>query len=222
LREPSSALNRDEYLDAWARLHGTDPRGSTLVRLWLTLSFRLARPLAALRISPDALTAAAVLLALTVPFVARAGGHWPVVAAALVGLSGLLDNLDGAVAVLTGRVTRWGALLDSVGDRVADGAAYLALWAVGGDPWWVAAAATVGFLHEYARARAVALGQREVVVVTVSERPTRIIVVAMFLLGAGLYPASAAWWGSIGALVATVVGLVGVLQLLRGLRRTLR
>ena len=143
-------------------------------------------------------------------------------AAALVALSGLLDNLDGAVAVLTGRVTRWGALLDSVGDRLADGAAYLALWVVGGNAWWVVAAATLGFLHEYARARARALGQRDVLVLTVSERPTRIIVVAMFLLGAGLYPSSASWWGTTGALVSTVLALVAGFQLLRALRRDLR
>ena len=35
-------------------------------------------------------------------------------------LAGLLDNVDGAVAVLTGRATAWGAVLDAVADRVGD------------------------------------------------------------------------------------------------------
>ena len=41
-------------------------------------------------------------------------------AALLVGASGLLDNLDGAVAVLSGRTSRWGFVLDSGCDRLAD------------------------------------------------------------------------------------------------------
>ena len=33
---------------------------------------------------------------------AAAGGRWPLLAVLLVALSGLVDNLDGAVAVMTG------------------------------------------------------------------------------------------------------------------------
>ncbi|WP_426560780.1 CDP-alcohol phosphatidyltransferase family protein [Angustibacter sp. McL0619] len=221
-RESSPALNRDEYLDAWARLHGTDPRATALVRLWLGLSYRVARPLASWRVPPDALTLLGVLFALAAPLVAAAGGHWPVAAAAVVTLSGFADNLDGAVAVVSGRVTRWGAALDALCDRVADGAGYLALWVVGADPWLVVAAAVLAYLHEYLRARAAALGQSDVAVITVSERPTRVIVVAMFLLGAGLYPLSADRWGSAGAGVSAVLGLFALLQLVFAVRRRLR
>jgi CDP-diacylglycerol--glycerol-3-phosphate 3-phosphatidyltransferase len=178
--------------------------------------------LAALRVPPDALTGAGLALALAVPLVCSAGGHWPVAAAGVVVLSGLVDNLDGAVAVLTGRVSRWGALLDAVADRVADAALYLALWAVGGEPWLVGAAAVVAYVHEYARARAAALGQPDVGVITVSERPTRVIVVTMFLLGAGLYPVTAGRWGTAGAGVSTVLGAFALVQLTLAVRRALR
>jgi CDP-diacylglycerol--glycerol-3-phosphate 3-phosphatidyltransferase len=182
----------------------------------------VARPLAARRVPPDALTGVGLLIALAVPLVAAAGGHWPVAASSVLVVSGFTDNLDGAVAVLSGRVTRWGAALDAVADRLADGAAYLALWVVGAQPWLALAAAVAAYLHEYVRARAAALGQSDVGVITVSERPTRVIVVAMFLLGAGLYPHTAARWGTAGAIVSTVLAVFALAQLLLAVRRALR
>ena len=52
-------------------------------------------------------------------------------AVVLVVVSGLLDGLDGAVAVLTDRATRWGHVLDSLVDRCSDGLYLVALWLVG-------------------------------------------------------------------------------------------
>jgi CDP-diacylglycerol--glycerol-3-phosphate 3-phosphatidyltransferase len=192
------------------------------VRFWLSLTFALARPLAALRVPPDALTMVGLLVACAVVPIAALGGRWPVLGAVVLVGSGLLDNLDGAVAVLTGRVTRWGALLDAVADRLADGAACLALWAVGGWAGLALGAGVVGYLHEYARARAGASGMSDAGVITVAERPTRLIVVVMFLLGAGIYPGSAASWGTAGAACLLALGLVGFGQLLLVVRRSLR
>ena len=220
--EPGRPLNRDEYLDGWAQLHGTDPRASTLVRAWLNLTYQLARPLAGASVPADLLTYAGLLAACSVPAIASAGGHWPVLAAVVAVLAGVLDNLDGAVAVLTGRTTRWGAVLDAVADRLADGAACLALWVVGGSAGLAMAAAVLGFLHEYLRSRATTLGLPDAGTITVSERPTRVIVAAMFLLGAGIYPASAASWGTAGAACAAVLGLLGLAQLVVAVRRALR
>jgi CDP-diacylglycerol--glycerol-3-phosphate 3-phosphatidyltransferase len=62
----------------------------------------------------------------------------------------------------------------------------------------------------------------EVGVVTVSERPTRVIVTAMFLLGAGLYADAAAGWAAAGAGAWTTIGTVGLVQLLVAVRRKLR
>ncbi|MET0741130.1 MAG: CDP-alcohol phosphatidyltransferase family protein, partial [Candidatus Nanopelagicales bacterium] len=77
------------------------------------------------------------------------------------------------------------------------------------------------FLLEYGRARAGAVGLADVGVVTVGERPTRIIGTAMFLLGAGLYASASAGWATAGAGFTGVVGTVAVVQLLVVLRRRL-
>ena len=225
----STVPDRDVYFDRWAGLHGgVDPRASVMVRGWLTMTYALARPLAAQRVSPDWLTLAGLLVSLAVVPLAWAGGRWPLVAVGVVVASGLLDNLDGAVAVLTDRTSRWGAVLDSVADRVSDTAYVVALLALGGfgDARPVVALAGVAvvlvLLQEYARARAAAGGMDDVGVVTVGERPTRVVVAAMFCLGAGLYPSAAAAWGAAGLAFAAVVGVVSLTQLLVVVRRRLR
>ena len=142
-------------------------------------------------------------------------------AAVLVVLSGLADSLDGAVAVMTGRSSRWGALLDSVVDRISDGLYLLAFWLVGAPVWLCVAAGCAVFLLEYARARAGAVGLEDVGVITVGERPTRIIGTAMFLLGAGWYASAAAEWATAGAGFTGAVATVAVVQLLVVVRRRL-
>jgi CDP-diacylglycerol--glycerol-3-phosphate 3-phosphatidyltransferase len=76
-------------------------------------------------------------------------------------------------------------------------------------------------LQEYTRSRAGNAGMGEIGVVTVSERPTRVIMTALFLLGAGLYVGAAAGWALAGAAAWATVGLVGLVQLLVVVRRRL-
>ncbi len=225
----SALPDREGYFDRWAVLHGgVDPRASGLVRLWLGLTYTVARPLARSRVAPDLLTLLGLVVSLTVVPLAWAGGRWPLLAVPVVVVSGLLDNVDGAVAVLTDRATRWGAVLDSVADRVSDVAYVVALLALGGFGdsalvrWCAAVAAGLVLLQEYARARATAGGMDDVGVVTVSERPTRVIGAAMFCLAAGLHPMSASTWGGAGLAFGVVAGVVGTTQLLVVVRRRLR
>jgi CDP-diacylglycerol--glycerol-3-phosphate 3-phosphatidyltransferase len=75
------------------------------------------------------------------------------------------------------------------------------------------------FLHEYARARAAAGGMTEVGVVTVWERPTRVIVTATFLAAAA---ALGDPWPTLGAWAWVGLGIVGLVQLLVAVRRRLR
>jgi phosphatidylglycerophosphate synthase len=211
-----------EYFDRWSALHGGyDPRGSRWVRPWLSLVYRAARPLAAARVAPDAVTAAGALVSGTAVAAAALGGRWLVVAALTVVLSGLLDNLDGAVAVLTGRTSAWGYVLDSVVDRVSDGLYLAALWVAGAPGVVCVAAGGLTLLQEYARARAGVAGMTEVGVVTVWERPSRVIVTALFLLGAGTY-ADAGGWSGAGALAWLTLAAVGCGQLAVAVRRRLR
>jgi len=85
----------------------------------------------------------------------------------------------------------------------------------------VGAGALMG-LQEYARARAGAAGMAEVGVITVWERPTRVVVTAMFLLGAGIYVGQGAAWATWGAWAWLGLGVVGLAQLLVVVRRRLR
>lgn len=213
---------RDDYLARWSQLHGGyDPSASRLTRLYLTIVYTVARPLAATRVPPDVVTLLGVGLSGVVVWVASLGGRWPILAFALVAVSGLVDSLDGAVAVLTDRVTRWGYVLDSVADRVSDGLYLVALWVLGAEVWVCVAAGTLMILQEYARARATAGGLADIGIVTVWERPTRVIATAMFLLGCGLYPSAAEPWAQAGAYAWLGLGVIGLVQLLTMVRRRL-
>jgi CDP-diacylglycerol--glycerol-3-phosphate 3-phosphatidyltransferase len=193
-----------------------------VVRAWLNLVFQTARPFAAIGVSPGAVTVAGVVVTAVALGPAAAGGRWPLLAAAAVVASGLLDNLDGAVAVLTRRTSAWGYVLDSLADRASDTLYLLALWLLGAPGWLaVAAGVAVGML-EYARARAGNAGFGEIGVVTVGERPSRIIVTAVALAGAGAVPSMGHVAGTAGAAATLALGTVGLTQLLAVVRRTLR
>ena len=217
---PDPARGREAYFEAWTRLHGGyDPRANVLVRGWLTGAYAVARPLARASVPPDAVTLAGVAVAGGVVALAAAGGGWWLLGAALVAVvAGLLDSLDGAVALLTGRASAWGHVLDSVADRVSDLLLVAALFAAGAPGEVCVAGGVLMFLQEYARARAAAGGMTEVGVVTVWERPTRVIVTAAFLASAA---ALGDPWPTLGAAAWVGLGVVGVGQLLVVVRRRL-
>lgn len=205
-------LDREQYLREWSRLHGQVPPAG-LVGGWLRLSHRLAGPLAVRGVPPAAVTVAGLVLAASALAPAAAGGAWPLLAVLLIVLSALADGMDGAVAVLQERVTARGAVLDATCDRLSDVCLVAALALAGAPLGWCLAAALLALMHEQIRANARASGMTEVGVVTVAERPTRVIVAASFLLGAGLYPAAASGWALAGAVVWVGAGVAGLGQL---------
>jgi CDP-diacylglycerol--glycerol-3-phosphate 3-phosphatidyltransferase len=219
---------REDYLAAWAAAHGGHhpDSGGRAERAWFALVFRAAGPLR--RVHPDVLSGAAVALAGGAALAAAGSARWCLLAAVLVAVSALLDGVDGAVAVMTGRASRWGHLVDSLGDRVAEALFGLALYEAGA-PWQLVALAVAGgWLQEYARARAGAGGVTDILVVTVAERPTRVIATLIGLLGAGALGAQSAGEfdaetaAFCGAVAWVALGLVGLAQLLHALRRELR
>ena len=168
-----------------------------------------------LGVPADAVTVAGAALAcLAVP--AAAAGR-PLLAGALVLLSGVLDGLDGAVARGSGRTSAHGAWLDRAADRVGELAAALALVLLGA-PWWVAAAAVVlGAAMEVVRTLDRRSGRPERPA-TVGERPTRVLVAGMFAAAAGATGGwTAAWsdlpWAGLGAAVWALAVAVGLVQL---------
>jgi len=221
-RPPAPVPGFDGYLARWGPLHGGyDPRGNRPLLVWLRLSYAVARPLAVRGVQADVLTLGGMVAALAVAVVAGAGGRWPVLAAWVLVASGLADTLDGCVAVLTDRASRWGYVLDSLVDRVADIVYLVALVVVGGSVPVAGGAGLALFLLEYLRARAGNAGVGEIEVVTLGERPTRVILCAVGLLLAGLYPDRAAGLAT-GALAAVAaVCAVALVQLAVAVRRRL-
>jgi phosphatidylglycerophosphate synthase len=193
----------EDDVDRWQSLHGgTDPRSTPLVRRWLRAVHALARPLARTGVHPDVLTLLSVVVAVLVLPAP------PVAGALLVVLSAGLDGLDGAVALLQDRVTRVGAVLDAVADRVCD-LLFVAALVLAGGPWWLGAACGAGLLA----LEGLRLAARRVLTITVAERPTRVVACA-----AGLVSLPTVGLGVLG--LALLVGLVPLARAWRKQWRT--
>ena len=177
-------MDRDEYLAAWSRWHGGADTSSPLVRGWLTIAHTLARPLAGM--PPVVATAAGLVVAAAAVGPAAAGGAWLIVAGLLVGLSGLLDSLDGALAIGAGRASQRGFVLDSVVDRLTEVAYAGALWVAGAPGWLVVVFGALCWLPDYVRARAGQAGVDRTGPISLWERPARVVMAALTLGGAGV------------------------------------
>ena len=206
----------------WSSLHsGIAP--SRMVRAWLRLMRMLGTgPVA--HVPPDVLSAAGVL-ALAGAWAAVAGPGWPALSVPLILLGGVLDGLDGVVALTTGRARPLGAVIDSVADRIGDLLLGACLLALGAPVPWVVAAVALLMLLEYLRARAQSVGMPGVGAVTVAERPTRLILVGLAAAGSAVFPSRVpmiGWgWATMTAIIWTVVGVVGLAQLAHGVRRSI-
>jgi CDP-diacylglycerol--glycerol-3-phosphate 3-phosphatidyltransferase len=121
------------------------------------------------------------------------GQGWFLAAGLCLWLFSLTDTLDGALARATGRVSVFGAFLDSVCDRYAEAGVFL------GMIWWyqshgdtagvvLAYLAAIGSLMvSYARARAEGVGL-QAAEVGWFQRPERIALLGFGLLGASFWP----------------------------------
>jgi phosphatidylglycerophosphate synthase len=215
-------LSRDEYLAAWSRWHGdADPAGNGLVRGWLSTAYALARALSWL--PPLAATALGLLVAAAGTGLAAVGGTALVGAGLLVGLSGLLDSLDGALAIAGGRASRRGFVLDSAVDRLTEVAYAAALWLAGAPGLLATAFGALCWLPDYLRARAGQAGVAETGAISVWERPTRVILTGFTLGGAGVVQATGSGEAVVvaGTIAGVVLGVVGTAQLGISLRRAL-
>jgi CDP-diacylglycerol--glycerol-3-phosphate 3-phosphatidyltransferase len=114
-------------------------------------------------------------------------------------VAALLDVFDGALAKAKGRVTKFGAFLDSTTDRLSDALLFGPIaWLYGVSPDsaahdepWVAAVALVAlvasFLVSYVKARAEGLGFGAKV--GIAERAERVLLVIIALVFNSLLPA---------------------------------
>jgi CDP-diacylglycerol--glycerol-3-phosphate 3-phosphatidyltransferase len=188
------------------------------------MATRSMEHLARTRVSPNALTAAGVVLcavaAVVVYFEYRSEllAFW--VGATLFVIGSVLDILDGALARTSGKGTPFGAFLDSTTDRISEGfmlGAIALVFSRDGNTLAVAfafAAVAGSFLVSYTRARAEALELKGDV--GIGSRAERVVVIV-----AGLVLAP---WGALpwAIYLLTATAWVTVIQRVLAVRAQLR
>lgn len=159
---------------------------STLLGSWVRLRLQRVGFLAARTgLSPNAFTLLGLALNVLVAAVIASGNL--VLAGVLALGAGAFDMLDGAVARVTNRITRFGGFLDSTLDRYSEAVLYFGLLvyllrAGGNETGILLVYATVvgSIMVSYARARAEAAGVKAEV--GLFARPERVILLALFLI----------------------------------------
>ena len=204
--------SRETFFNEWSALHGgAEIKG--IVKAWLSASFAICSVLRAIRITPNGLTYFSLIWgALFLNFIET---HWAI---AFLVLSLMADGLDGSLAILTDKATRWGAALDAVMDRIVESMWALGLFLLGAQWEWVLLAWLAAYSQEYMRARAAGLGVKELGVVTIGERPIRASIVFIALV-ARIFDFELA---NVLAIAWTFLQVISVFTVLRFLQPLLR
>jgi len=141
-----------------------------------------------LHLTPDAMTISGVVLNLAAAVIIGFGQL--LIGGIVFLLAGLFDMLDGALARYMQKTTKFGALFDSVSDRITEGALFLSFIFITSVAVWpfsvvwelvlIFLAMIGSFLTSYIRARAEGLGID--CTVGLFTRPERVIILALGLL----------------------------------------
>jgi archaetidylinositol phosphate synthase len=160
-------MNQAEFFAKWSALHGNaEIKG--IVKAWLKISFAAAKFLSRLRITPNLLTLLGIVFA-----IAMAVNPLSLWTIPLLVLSLYADGIDGSVAIYQNRESQFGAILDSVADRISEALWFYVAYRIGAPAWIVLLTYVTASTQEYARARLGSLGISAVGVVTPAERPVR-------------------------------------------------
>jgi CDP-diacylglycerol--glycerol-3-phosphate 3-phosphatidyltransferase len=191
---------------------------------WTSVFTPVVRLLLRMGISPDAVTVVGTLGVCAGALIFFPRGDL-LVGVLVITAFVFSDIVDGAMARMSGRVSPFGAFLDSTLDRLGDAAIFggLAMYYVGpGDNDALAALAiyclSMGSVTSYARARAESLGMQAKV--GIAERATRLVSILVItgladianLLGAG----DKALWA-----IAVTLGLLAVASTITVVQRIL-
>lgn len=160
-------MTKDEFFLAWSKLHG-DAKVSGIVKGWLSISFPVSKALAKMRVTPNALTILGLVFGILLYM--NSNAIW---APLILVISLICDGVDGSLAIITRQSSKWGALLDSVVDRLTEVFWVLALYSLGVDSKILITVLILASTQEYLRARAGGVGLKQVGVITVAERPVR-------------------------------------------------
>lgn len=140
----------------------------------------IVSPLARAGLTPNQVTVMGLVISLIGAYLFAIGRQ---TTAALVLLFGaLVDALDGTLARLTGKTSRFGAFLDSTFDRISDGAVLFGIAYAGLADWRVVFAAFMGsYLVSYERCRAELAGSGRLAV-GIAERAERLLILIIAAL----------------------------------------
>jgi len=160
-------MNKADFFAKWSALHGNaEIKG--IVKAWLNISYGSARFMSALRVTPNLLTLLGIVFAIAMAL--NPLSLWTI---PLLVLSLYADGIDGSVAIYQNRESQFGAILDSVADRISEALWFYVAYRIGAPAWIVLLTYVIASTQEYARARLGGLGISEVGVVTPAERPAR-------------------------------------------------
>jgi CDP-diacylglycerol--glycerol-3-phosphate 3-phosphatidyltransferase len=176
----------------------------------------LARFLSAMRVRPDTLTAMGWALSVGAATLFALG--YIKTAGAVMLLAGLFDALDGDVARESGRMSDFGAFLDSTLDRLSEAAIFVGIvffYATSSEPYGsllAGLAMTFSLMTSYTRARAEGLGLK--CEVGLLERAGRVVILSFFSLTSFLM--AGLGFVAAGALITTVQRILHVHRRTRG------
>ena len=180
---------------------------------------RVGLVLARRGVTPDAVTQAAFVLS-TINSLAFVAHRHLLAYGLLLAVTELLDNVDGAVARVSGRKTKYGAFLDAATDRYKESLSlFVVAWVTG---YWVAAFAAVtgSLLVSYNHARAAMEGAPSTAAgVDLFERFERVATLVLGLVLTPMLPATVAFGHD--ALLAALV-LIAVLSHVTAIQRFAR
>jgi CDP-diacylglycerol---glycerol-3-phosphate 3-phosphatidyltransferase len=155
-------------------------------RLALLFTGPVVRLIARGKISPNAVTWSGFIVTCGAAALIILG--YPVIGGVVMLAAGYFDILDGALARLTGKVTPFGAVLDSTLDRVSEAVILVAILALYGGLVWMDVLiflTLVGsYLVSYIRARSETMGMKGAV--GIFTRTERVLVLAAGLLLSGV------------------------------------
>lgn len=209
----------DLYLTQWSTLHG-NALPTFVIRAWLRLAFWTSTPF--LRMTPNAISLCGAVISFGAIFLTP---QHNVVAGCVIFIVGLIDSIDGVVATRTNRISVRGAFVDALVDRWVDVAIGLILVRIGAPILLVFTGLVLTLVLEYMRARAQGLGVDEVGVISVAEKPTRIMIGTLVLIFDGASMPIAfhdADWASLGATAWVVLAAIGAIQVFAAMRSRLK
>ena len=197
-------ISREQFKDTWSELHNSAPT-TGIVGAWLAISYRFGLLCTLLRITPNVLTLLGLLSAIGVALTSQS--LWAI---ALIVVSLFFDGIDGSVAIFQSRTSNWGAILDSVIDRMSEAFWLYALYSIGVPAYLCLSLWLVASIQEYMRARVSSLGVKDLGLVTFTERPVRasflfIVLIAWHLELPGIEIAS---WVFLGASIFSAISVM--------------